>query len=89
MIVSGERSSLGPVLTELAVLHSLMKGRGYQDFSAAVLATGLADTGRPESATELLLDYFANSRRERIPPSTSLVRIAEKLGVLVNDVVRT
>ena len=81
MIVSKEVSLLEPVLGELASLHQRMKRRGYQDFTTAVLATGLADLGYDEEAAKLLEDYL-QGRRERVMAPPSVRRIATRLGLI-------
>ena len=86
MIVAGDGSQLEPTLGELAALHDRMKARGYQDFTTAVLTTGLAEVGRSRAAASLLATYFRYERREAVPPPPALVRIARRLGVGAGEV---
>jgi hypothetical protein len=85
LIVADQLGGLQPMLGELAVLHDRMKTRGYQDFTTAVLATGLAELGRVEDAEGIVAAYFQNERRERVSPPPALTRIAERLGVVRSD----
>lgn len=81
MIVAGELSSLRAAISELAALHELMKTRGYQDFTTAVLATGLLELDRSSEAKAVLVAYLGGERRERVRLPPSLIRIGRKLGV--------
>ncbi len=81
LIVTAQRSLLEPLLSELDALHDKMRNRGYQDFPAAVLATGLLEVGRSSQATALLEEYLRDSRRELLPPPPYLLHIAQRLGV--------
>ena len=86
MIVGGDGSQLEPTLGELAALHERMKTRGYQDFTTAVLTTGLAEVGRSKAAASLLATYLEHERREAVPPPPALMRIARRLGVGIGEV---
>jgi hypothetical protein len=81
MIVAEDRAPLELALSELEALHDRMKRRGYQDFTTAVLATGLAELGRDGAATMVLSTYLQQDRRERVSLPPALVRIARRLGV--------
>ena len=86
MIVAGELSSLGAAVSELRALHERMKTRGYQDFTTAVLATGLLELDRSNEATTVLAAYLGSERRERVGLPPSLIRIGRKLGVATTGV---
>lgn len=81
MIVAGELAALEDAISELASLHNRMKTRGYQDFTTAVLATGLRELDRSNEAAALLAAYIGGERRERVRLPPSLIRIGRSLGV--------
>ena len=85
IILSDDDSPLEAVVSELSGLHEHLKARGCQDFTAAVLLTGMTRLDRKAEAAGLLGRYLETERRERLPVPPSLARSALALGVRIPD----